>query len=105
VLGEKGLFKINDLTQDLFFYENSYLEKDIWTPIKSIKGVSEGKMIRYAVHRREPLKVELELFIQSIIKGNKVPVSGEDGLQALKIAKALIESGKTHKVIEVQNAS
>jgi hypothetical protein len=30
-----------------------------------------------------------------------VPVTGADGLAALKLALALVESGKTHKVIEV----
>ncbi len=31
--------------------------------------------------------------------GNRVPVSGEDGLAALRLALALVESGKTHRVV------
>jgi len=31
-----------------------------------------------------------------------VPVSGSDGLAALKISLALIESGKNHQVVAIQ---
>jgi myo-inositol 2-dehydrogenase/D-chiro-inositol 1-dehydrogenase len=58
-------------------------------------------MIRYALNRYEPLKAELAAFLKSVRNGTPVPVSGEDGLAALRLALALVESGQTHQVIEV----
>jgi len=101
VIGEKGLFHVDDLTQDLFFYENAQASGDLWSPLKALRGVSEGSMTRFELQRQEPLKAELHAFIQAVKNETPVPVSGEDGLEALRLSLALVESGKTHQVIEV----
>ena len=101
VLGEKGLFKVDDLTQDLYFFENIEAAGDLWSPLKTIRGVSEGSMTRFAIKRQEPLKAELRAFVDAAASGEVVPVSGEDGLEALRLSLALVESGMTHQVIEV----
>ncbi len=101
VLGEKGLFRVDDLVQDLYFFENSLATGDLWSPLKTIRGVSEGKMIRFDLKRQEPLKAELQAFLDSVRTGVPVPISGEDGLKALRLALALVESGVKHQVIEV----
>jgi UDP-N-acetylglucosamine 3-dehydrogenase len=103
VLGERGLFRVDDLTQDLYFYENDFVNGEFWPAYQTIKGVSEGRMIRYALRRYEPLRAELQAFIESIQSGRSVPISGEDGLKALRLALALVESGLKHSVIEVSN--
>ncbi len=99
VLGERGLFRVDDLTQDLYFYENAQATGLAWDSLKNLRGVSEGGMVRYAFQRFEPLKAELQGFLKAVAEDTPVPVSGEDGLAALKIALALVESGKTHQVI------
>jgi len=101
VLGERGMFRVDDLTQDLYFYENAAAEGELWQSLRTIKGVSEGTMVRYALKRYEPLRAELEAFLDCILNDTEEPVNGQDGLQALRIALALIESGVTHKSIEV----
>jgi UDP-N-acetylglucosamine 3-dehydrogenase len=101
VLGERGLFRVDDLTQDLYFYENALANKDMWNTLSVLKGVSEGPMIRYPLRRYEPLKAELEAFVEAVLNDQPVPVSGEDGLAALRLALTLVESGKTHRAIEV----
>jgi len=101
VLGEKGLFRVDDLMQDLYFYENTQAAGELWSPFRSIRGVSEGSMTRFPIKRQEPLKAELTAFIDAVREGHKVPVSGQDGLEALRISMALVESGKTHQVVEV----
>lgn len=101
VLGEKGLFRVDDLMQDLFFYENTQAIGELWSPFRTIRGVSEGSMTRFPIKRQEPLKAELEAFINAIQEGHKMPVTGQDGLEALRLSLALVESGKTHRVIEV----
>jgi len=101
VIGEKGLFQVDDLMQDLYFYENAHASNDLWSPLNTIRGVSEGSMTRFKLQRQEPLRAELEAFIRAIRDESPLPVTGEDGLEALRLALALVESGKTHKVIEV----
>lgn len=99
VLGERGLFRVDDLTQDLYFYENAQASGLAWDSLKNLRGVSEGGMSRFAIQRFEPLKAELQGFLKAIAENTPIPVSGEDGLAALKIALALVEAGTTHQVI------
>jgi predicted dehydrogenase len=101
VLGERGLYRMDDLTQDLYFYENALVGGTSWQTMQALRGVSEGQTVRFAFRRYEPLKGELEAFLGAIRAGCPVPVSGEDGLEALRLALALVESGRTHQVIEV----
>ncbi|MFC2023126.1 Gfo/Idh/MocA family oxidoreductase [Chloroflexota bacterium] len=93
VLGERGMFMVNYLTQDLHFYENGPQDSN-WESIQVFRGVSEGQMIRYPVSRREPLRMELESFVDSLQKDKPFPVSGNDGLQALVLAHLLVEAGQ-----------
>lgn len=102
VLGERGLFKVDDLSQDLFFFENAGVDPMTWPALQNLKGVSEGSMTRFALQRFEPLKAELQAFIRSIQEDIPVPVSGYDGLAALELALALVESGRSHQIFEVQ---
>jgi len=101
VLGEKGLFYVDDLLQDLFFYENAQASGDLWSPLNTLRGVSEGQMRRFELQKQEPLKAELNAFLNAVENGTPVPVTGEDGLEALRLSLALVESGQTHQVIEV----
>ncbi len=101
VLGEKGFFLMDDLTQDLYFYENDFKNLNLWRPLQTIRGVGEGPMIRYAIQRREPLMVELKAFINAVEKDEPVPVNGEDGLTALRLALLMVKSGNTHQVIDL----
>lgn len=101
VLGERGLFRVDDLTQDLYFYENAHIDGALWPGLQTLKGVSEGSMTRFALRRYEPLQAELQAFLHSVQTDTPVPVSGEDGLAALRLALALVESGQNHQVIDV----
>jgi UDP-N-acetylglucosamine 3-dehydrogenase len=101
VLGERGLLRVDDLTQDLYFYENAHASSLPWSSLQNIKGVSEGSMTRFALQRYEPLKAELQAFLRAIQSSSSMPVSGEDGLAALRLALALVESGQNHHIISM----
>ena len=58
-------------------------------------------MIRYPVRKYEPLRAELEGFAGAVIEDKPVPVRGEDGLAALRLAKALVRSGREGRSIAV----
>jgi UDP-N-acetylglucosamine 3-dehydrogenase len=125
VLGERGMFRVDDLVQDLYFYENAQAGasvqsgaseqaaasvqsgaseqagNDLPASLKTLKGVSEGRMVRFALQRFEPLKAELQAFLKAVRGEAPVAVTGEDGLAALRLSLALVESGLKHQVIEV----
>jgi len=100
VTGEKGMFMVNYLTQDLYLYENEYVGSD-WDRLGMLKGVGEGNMIKLRIGKREPLHAELEAFAQSVEEGSPPPVTGEDGIRALTLAQAMVESGRQHTAIEL----
>ena len=101
VLGENGMFLANDLTQDLFFYENADASELGWNHLSMLRGVSEGKMIRYPIQRYEPLRAELEAFAAAVLADDPMPVTGKDGLAALKLALSLVKSGNEGTIISV----
>ncbi len=99
VLGERGMFLVNYLTQELYFYENS--SANGWEGLVALMGVSEGKVTRYEIRRREPLKEELESFVRSVRLGEPPLVDGEEGLRAVYLAEKLVESGRKHQLIQL----
>lgn len=99
LIGERGMFSVNYLTQDLHFYENDYLNGN-WEGL-AIMGVSEGRRIRHNIKRREPLVVELESFVNAVEHDTEPQIGGEEALRAVLLAERLLESGRTHKVVLV----
>lgn len=62
----------------------------------------DGEWIRKAkVEKAEPLKGELEHFIDSISNGYEPRTTGEDGIHALKVAMAAIESYTEGKAVRI----
>jgi UDP-N-acetylglucosamine 3-dehydrogenase len=99
VTGEKGMFVVNYLTQDLYLYENEYVDS-AWDRLGMLKGVGEGNMVKLRIRKREPLHVELESFVETILEGGEPQVGGEDGIRALVLAQAMVESGREHKIMK-----
>ena len=98
VLGEKGLFVANYLTQELTYYKNANIEMD-WESPGHPSGVSEGEMVRYPIAQAEPLRLELRSFLNSVSGGGPPEVDGKAGLRALQLAEALIASARETRVI------
>lgn len=100
VTGERGMFLVNYLTQELCLYENGFFHGNGWDSPGFLWGVDEGRMIRHRIHKREPLRLELEAFVQSVIEDRAPPVRGEDGLIALDLACQMRVSGQEKKIIQ-----
>lgn len=98
VLGEGGMFLADYLTQDVYHYKNAG-PSGAWSPINIFRGVWEGEMVRLYFPKREPLRVELEAFVAAVVEGREPEVNGPDGLAALEIAHAILESGRTHQPV------
>ena len=101
VTGERGMFRADYLTQDLYFHENAEVAEHNWQQITMLRGVSEGSMIQYAIQKREPLRSELEAFMRAIAGDTSGIVTGEDGRKALLLALALVESGEEGRVVNI----
>ncbi len=99
VTGERGMFLVNYLTQDLYLYENEYVDS-AWDRLGMLKGVGEGNMIKLRIRKREPLHIELDSFVETIVRDGEPQVSGQDGIRALALAQGMVESGRQHKIIE-----
>jgi len=99
VIGERGMIRVDYLTQDLYYYENALSQSDEWEPLSILRGVSEGRMIRYFVAKKEPLRVELESFVASTNGHAEVGVRGEDGVAAIMLAHSLLASGNRNQPI------
>lgn len=98
VTGEQGMLVVDYLTQELRFHEHP-TRATRWDALASLRGGGEGDMVRYALERREPLRVEWELFLDAARRGEPAPVTARDGAAALSTARALQRSGATHEVV------
>ncbi|RRR77139.1 MAG: gfo/Idh/MocA family oxidoreductase [Candidatus Viridilinea halotolerans] len=95
IIGEQGMFVANYLTQDLTFYENDSCQSKQWQDLARI-GVTEGRVIRQKVPRREPLLEELRAFGNAVRGLHPPKVSGAEGLRALRLAKELLRHGRAN---------
>ena len=101
VLGEKGMLIADTLTADLTFYANGEVTSE-WDSMRSLRGVSEGDVTRYALSRREPLLVELEGFVD-LVRGAEDPqvVTLEEGLAVVDLAEAVLRSAQSQETVHV----
>lgn len=100
VTGERGCFVADTLTADLTFYANG-VEPTQWEAISTFRGVSEGDMIRYAIPKPEPLAVELAAFRDAIAEGEGPIVTMRDGVRAVAVADALLESAAKATTVDL----
>jgi UDP-N-acetylglucosamine 3-dehydrogenase len=84
VIGTAGRLRANFLTQELFRYENG---------VEQIIPIPKG----------DALLAEIKAFAQAVSTGAPPPITGQDGLEVLKIAHDLIVSGRTHQTIHTPN--
>jgi UDP-N-acetylglucosamine 3-dehydrogenase len=98
VTGEHGMLTVDYLTQELCFYEHP-TRATRWDTLASIRGGGEGDMVRYAVERREPLRMEWEGLLAAIREGTVAPVTARDGAAALSAARAIRRAGEANEVV------
>jgi len=92
IFGKKGMFKVNYLDQELYFYENKSFASEDWS------SVTEGDIKKIILPKKEPLQVEIETFIDCISQNRESPVKGEQGLKVLKLANLLKKSAQENMI-------
>jgi UDP-N-acetylglucosamine 3-dehydrogenase len=91
VTGTKGYAQLNYISQDLRLYESAY-SKTYDEFGEFVLQLGNPREIPVSVKKQEPLKLELEDFVESIKKDRQPLVTGDDGLQVLKIAARVMEA-------------
>lgn len=104
VTGERGCFVADTLTADLTFFANGSTRTE-WDAVSVFRGVSEGDMTRYAIPKREPLTVEHEVFRDAVDgKDDAGIVTLRQGLRAVMVAEAVLESARTGATVPAGSA-
>ena len=98
--GEKGAFVADTLTADLTFYANGTVTSG-WDEIAMFRGVSEGDVIRYAIAKHEPLRMEHENFRDAVMGKDSDIVTMQQGLATVVVAEAIIESARTNSIVTI----
>lgn len=93
VTGERGTFIADTATGDLTFHANGTVDLE-WESVSTFRGVTEGDITRFAFAKKEPLRAELEAFLQAI-EGEETELSTmEDAVHTLEVVEAIVESAK-----------
>ena len=101
VTGERGALVADTLTADLTYYANGSVPTG-WSKIAQFRGVTEGDMIRYAIPKPEPLRVEYENFRDAVRGLPADIVTLEQGLTNVLVAEAMIESSTFGRTVELE---
>jgi UDP-N-acetylglucosamine 3-dehydrogenase len=124
-MGSKRILKFEDYAQIMLTYENgetAFIESNWLTPYKTRTLIATGteaimrldyntqdlmieektQTIQPRLPFQEPLKAELQHFVDCINKTTKPIVTGEDGVKALEIATAAIQSSAKNMAIKLE---
>lgn len=100
ITGERGSFVADTIAADLTFFENGTVATS-WDSVAAFRGVSEGSMIRYAIAKREPLRLEHEAFRDAVLGLSSNVVTLREGLATLRVAEAALTSSQTGQSVSL----
>jgi len=102
VVGEEGMFELDYLTQRLTF-----TKADVSHPLLlgGYAPTFAGDVAELPVESAEPLAAEIDAFLGVVRDGDKPVVDAEDGLWAVALADALLESARAHRSIDLSDLS
>ena len=101
IVGTKNVCKVDTISQKVEVTENFIDTRNmVWESFEEFLNKFEPKTrIIQGDVKLEPLGIELRAFLDAIKTNSEMPVTGEDGASALRIALKAIESYKTGNVI------
>jgi predicted dehydrogenase len=95
ITGERGAFVCDTLTADLTFYANG-TQDTTWDDVANFRGVSEGDVIRFAIPKPEPLRVEHEAFRDAVLGKDADIVTMRQGLNTVRIADQMLAAANAN---------
>ncbi|MGC9061122.1 MAG: Gfo/Idh/MocA family oxidoreductase [Thermoplasmata archaeon] len=92
------------------FVEMDYIEQEIYVSTSQIMDFDGSNSFQYPVEynlrqiflkKQEPLRLEIEDFVNAIKSGRKPLVDGNEGVQNLKVCEAVLRAMEKRGVVEV----
>jgi UDP-N-acetylglucosamine 3-dehydrogenase len=125
-MGSMRIKKFEDYAQIMLTYadgKTAFIESNWLTPYKTRTLIATGteaimrldyntqdlwieektQTVQPRLPFQEPLKAELQHFVDCIVKKDKPIVTGEDGVKALEIATAAMESSAKNMAVQLKN--
>jgi predicted dehydrogenase len=100
VTGERGCLVADTVSGDLWFHRNGAVTADGESD-RPFHGASEGDVIRYAVPKREALRVELEHFRDAVLGKPADIVPLWQGVGAVEVASAVLAASGTGAAVDL----
>jgi UDP-N-acetylglucosamine 3-dehydrogenase len=100
VTGDRGTFVADTLVADLTWHANGTVPTT-WESVASFRGVSEGDVVRPAIPKREPLRVELEAFRDAVLGKEADVVTMAQGLRTVAVAEAILGAAADGRVADL----
>ena len=105
IFGTNGMLRGDYHQQNLWLYENldsaeTRKSKNLFEDIILKGNVAEGKVIQHPIRAEEPLKLELQNFVESI-NGAAPLVTPKEARNALAVAISILESGKENMPVKI----
>jgi predicted dehydrogenase len=104
ITGDRGTFVADTLTADLTYYANGSVPTT-WSGLQQFRGVSEGDVVRYAIPKPEPLRVEHENFRDAVLGKEADIVTMTQGLTTVRVAEAMITSARTGTTVDLKDVT
>jgi predicted dehydrogenase len=101
LLGSAGSLRANYITQDVWFVESSSGKTPGWEELAFIRGEGEGAATRFGLHKVEPIRAELDAFVDCIVNDTAEPIGAHDGARALAAALAIRESLRSGRAVRL----
>jgi predicted dehydrogenase len=101
VTGERGAFVADTLHGDLTFHENGEQPTE-WSQVASFRGVTEGDVTRFAIPKREPLRVQHEAFRDAVLGRGSDVVTMREGMATVRVAEACLNSARQRRTIDLE---
>ena len=102
VTGERGAFVADTLTRRPDLLRQRRRSRTAWDAIAKFRGVSEGDVIRYAIAKPEPLRVEHEKFRDAVLGKDADIVTMTQGLPTVRVAEAVLESAASGLTVDLE---
>lgn len=98
VTGELGALVADTLTADLTYYANSLIPSE-WDDVATFRGVAEGDVVRYAIAKPEPLRVQHEQFRDAVVGVGGQRVSLAEGLAVVRVSEWALSSASQQRIV------
>ncbi|MFQ6172859.1 Gfo/Idh/MocA family protein [Oryzobacter sp. R7] len=104
VTGTRGAYVADTLTADLTFFANGRVRQPREL-VADFHGVTEGDVVRYAMAKPEPLRVEHEQFRDAVLGLDADVVTMTEATANVRVTEAVLESATTGRTVRLDEVA